>query len=368
MISLIALAVFKPSEDPVERFDQFMRTAKSVSVDLELKVSASPAVGKGRFLMTRPGHLLYKMKWGPSDYSFSITPQLSVTIEHADKVYREYGAIGRFFIPENDISRSAEYGLPIPLLAGQLNALVPVGVSMKSGPKSTHAGATVDTAIGNYATQTSRVTVTAKIDSAGRLVQYETVHRSGSQTLSISLAFDNYRINPDLMPADFETPLPNGYVPESLPPGSYPLNVGERFSTEGWRPLSDGPSLRDLAAGKPLFLAISDVDCEVSQRSALMVDQLAKQIAAKGGASAALSLSSSPSQAPIYRSIPNFYEPNGTADSRLRAPGTPMFLLVSPKGVVRRVWLGFDNSKSGAFVSDVLEWLTKPEGETEPAP
>jgi len=358
MLSLIALAVVQPQDNPVARFDQFMSSAKSISVDLELSMSSTKEVGKGTLIIRRPDHLLFKMKWGPSNYSFSIMPDYVVTIEHGNKVYREYGPVGRFFVPDPDISRTPEYGLPIALLAGSLNAMMPDGYSMRPGEKSTHEGSTVDTATGRYSTQTAQVTITAKVDSAGRLVNAETVYAGGPNRLTINLKVSNYRINPELKDSEFATPLPSGYVPESLPPGSYPINFGEKFDFAGWSPLGDAGSLRDLTQGKPLFLAISDSDCEVSQRSTRMVDQLANQLRSKGVACAAITLDANAGQTPVFRTLPNYYDPNGKASDRLRVPGTPMFLFVDAKGIVQRVWLGYDNAKVNEFTADVVGWAT----------
>lgn len=359
MISLIALAIIKPQDNPVERFDQYIRSAKTISVDLELKHSGVSNLGKGSFQAKNSGFLLFKMKWGPSDYSFSITPEYVVSIEHGNKVYREYGPVGRMFVPDSDISRTAEYGLPIALVAGSLNSMVPDGVRLKPGPKSTHEGATVDTAVAEYATQTGQISVTAKVDSAGRLVHYQTKMTGGGPTTTIEVSLANYRINTDIEDSDFVTPLPNGYVPETLPPASYPINFGEKLPMDGWTPLAGAESFAGLTRDKVLFVAISDSDCDVSRRSAQAVDQLCNQLKSKGVACAAITLDASDMQAPVFRTLPNYFDPSGKASDRLRVPGTPLFLMVSPKGVVHRVWLGFDNAKVGEFTADVLGWIEK---------
>lgn len=339
-----------------------MRDAKSFTANIHMSTTVDKTPATGSIAIKRPLFVLFRMKWGKSDYSFSSLPDYVVAIERGNRRYREYGSQGRLFVPETEISQTPEYGFPAPLLAGTLRSIVPPGTTFKASGKETVEGVPVDVVRARYTTQFGTVDVMAKIDAQGKLLYYERDSKSGEGNMTTRLSFSGYKINPTLSDASFRTPLPLGFVPETLPADSYPLNVGEKMSFEGWKPLSGTSSLSGMSSKKVTFLAISEPGCEVSIRSTRTIDQLKNQLESRGVACAALSLSTASNQTPVFRTLATFFDPTGKAPGLLRAPGTPLFLLVSDTGVVTRVWYGFDNGQGGNFVQDVLSWIEKSKG------
>jgi len=356
MLSLLFYVAIRPQEDPIAQHEKFLRSANSFKVDMTMKVSTSKDEGKGFFQIKRPAHLLFQMKWGASDFSFSCAENENVAIEREIKRYREYGAVGRLFVPETDISLTPQYGFPLALLAGSLRALTPERARFTNVGTGQFDGAKVNVVQSKFATMTANVTLTAKIDTKGKLVEYSIAEGDGPQAVVTTLSFRNYVINPTLKETSFLTPIPKGFVPQTLPADNYPINFGETMPLDGWKPVSGSADLKGLANNKVLFVVIGDPNCEVSLRAAKTVAGLAKDVEAKGGVSVAICPASSAPQ-PIYTTVPNFYDPTGKLYARLRTPGTPMFFIVSPKGLITRVWLGFDPEKAGEFVKDALEWV-----------
>ena len=360
MLSLLFYFAVGPQEDAAARFEKFMRSANSLKVDMGLKVSSVAEQGKGLFQMKRPEHLLFAMKWRMSDYSFSIAGEQCVAIERGSKVFREYGAIGRYFLPEPDISATSEYAFPLPLLTGSLRFVVPTGVKFVAAGKTTFDGAPADLVRAQYTVPGTNVTVEGKIDKQGKLLEFTTKY-GGDEPQIRSLSFRNYRVNPTLSDSSFVTEIPVGYTARTLPPDSHPIEFGESWPMDNWMPVSGSGNLKALAQNRVLFIAIGDPDCEASMRSVRAIDALAKRIEDKGGVSVAICPSQS-SPKPVYKSVPNFYDPTGRLFSRLRIPGTPIFYLVSPKGTVTRLWYGFDSAQSAEFAKDVLEWVDPNKG------
>lgn len=335
-----------------------MKSAKTFTANLRMTVSGAPDEGAGSISVKAPDYLVFKMKWGKSDYSFSVRQNDIVAIERESKTYREYGGIGGFFIPEPDISRTPAYGFPAAIMAGTLKAMVPDGVPLKADGKGTIEGVAVDYVSGTWQVQVGSITARAAIDGLGRPVEFER-KLSGNNGAFTRIRVGGYRVNEPMSPADFATPIPAGFVPETLPADSYPVNVGEKFPLKGWTALSGSANLETLTAKKVLFLAVGSPHCEASKRAAASVRAIAKSVESKGGVAAAISTDPAKGQSPVFATIPNFYDPKGQAFDRLRAPGTPMFFLIAPNGRVTRVWYGFDVAKTGAFSNDVLTWVEK---------
>jgi hypothetical protein len=361
MLSLLFYIAVRPEGDPVTRFEKYMRSVSSLKVDMDLKVSGVKEIGNGYFQAKQPNFVLWVMKWGPSDFSFSSAGDEIVAIEKFKKVYREYGAVGRLFIPESDISSTPEYGFPLPLLSGSLTSLLPNGVHFSGQGKALVEKVPVDVVRAEFTTPSAKVTVQAKVDEKGRLLECVTTYGGGGPSQIRTLTFKNYRANQALSEASFRTPIPKGFTPQTLPADAFPVNFGERMPLDGWKPVSGSGDIKTLAQNKVLFVAIGDPNCEVSVRAAKTVASLAKDVEAKGGISVAICPASSSPQ-PVYTTIPNFYDPTGKIYPRLRAPGTPMFFLVSPKGLVTRVWYGFDEAQAAEFVKDALEWVDPKKG------
>ena len=361
MLSLLYYLAVLPQDDPVALHEKFLRSTNSFRVDMSMKVSTTKAEGKGFFQIKRPTHLLFHMKWGASDFSFSCAGNENVAIERANKRYREYGAVGRLFVPETDISMTPQYGFPLPLLAGSLRALTPEQARFTNLGKGDFEGAKVNVVRSQFTTMGGKVTITAKIDPKGKLLEYSTTEGEGAQTVVTTLSFRNYVVGTALQDASFVTPIPKGFVPQTLPADNYPVNFQESMPLEGWKPVSGSGDLKSLAQNKVLFIAIGDPNCEVSVRAAGTVANLAKEVQAKGGVPVAISPALSSPQA-VYTTIPNFYDPTGKIFARLRIPGTPMFFLVSPKGLVTRLWYGFNEEEAAEFTKDVLEWVDPKKG------
>jgi hypothetical protein len=358
---LLLVTATAPSDDPAARFEKYMASAKTIQVDLNLTVAGSQHSGKGSVRIKRPGHMLFQMKWGLSNYTFSLTDKETVAIEHGARRYREYGSAGRLFAPDSDISNVPEYGFPLPIATGSIRSLVPPGTKYTFST-TTFEGKPADEGRAKFTTQVGEVAVRVVVDASGRLLEYESAIASDPKSTTRRMRLSNYKINLPMTNESFRTPLPAGYSPQTLPGASYPLNNGEKMPLKGWKGIGGAPDMASLAAGKPVFVAIGDPDCAVTRRVASAVGEIGKAVRAKGGVAVGISLSPAGGQAALFPGLPAYYDPSEALARELRAPGTPMFLLISSKGTVVRVWYGYDPAQRAKFVADVSEWVPQAKG------
>src|SRR5688572_22975191 len=224
MLSLLFYIAVRPQDDPVARFEKYMRSATSLKVDMSLMLSGVKDIGRGYFQAKRPDHVLWVMKWGKSDFSFSSAGDEIVAIERSTKIYREYGPVGRLFIPEPDISSTPEYGFPLPLISGTLKSLIPDGVRFSTRGTSTVEKVPVDVIMAEFTSPSARVSVQAKVDAKGRLLESVTTYGDGASSQTRTQRFHNYSVNLPLSNASFATPVPKGFVSQTLPADAISVN------------------------------------------------------------------------------------------------------------------------------------------------
>jgi hypothetical protein len=226
MLTLLLLtAVSQGADSVLQRNTSYMKAAKDLSVTLRMTVDGNPSVGQGHFRVKPSKSMVYRMKWDRYDYSFSIAGSEVVAIERGTKIYREYPDQGGLFVPEGDISPVPDYGFPIGLAAGSVRAMAPGGVAFKADGKKAVDGVECDQIVATWPIQFGTVTLRAQIDAAGRMLGYTKVV-TGPNAHTVNLKIGNYKVNQNLPLSAFATPIPLGFVPETLPTGKYPLDLG----------------------------------------------------------------------------------------------------------------------------------------------
>src|SRR5689334_9790315 len=54
------------------KFRKFLASAKTLSVQMEIKQAGNPVIGHAEFVIARPGNLYYHLIWGKDDYTYTI--------------------------------------------------------------------------------------------------------------------------------------------------------------------------------------------------------------------------------------------------------------------------------------------------------
>jgi hypothetical protein len=172
------------------------------------------------------------------------------------------------------------------------------------------------------------------------------------------LRFSNYAVNNPVDTKLFFTEPPAGYSPETLTDDVEPPYVGEAVALTGMAPLAGGApaDLRSAFGAKPLIVAVVAPDCAPSHDVLGSLASIGKEVERKGGALAAI-WTGRPKSAP--RGLAHYVDPSGKAMERLRAPGTPLVLMIHASGRVTQVWFGYDPANRGDFEKEVLEAVSK---------
>lgn len=317
------------------RFAEYMRKADSLAVSLEASTSASPARGTGTLTYTRPERLAFTMKGPGVDYTWIVTEVGGVEIDRSSRKYDEMPRIGGLNVPMSRLSEVPSNTFPVPIILGDLRAILPDTASYKLAGKQDIGGVSAEQLVSEFQTMVGRARVDAYLAPDGRLLRLSLTTSQGAGSFTRTLDLKGYKTNQPVSPSVFDLAIPSGFVPHALPKVERNTNVGFRPPLKGWKRDGAEVDLRRMAAGKPMLLIVTAPDCEVSARAAKALDELAAS-SEKGGA-AVLRLYTEPTN----RSE-DIVDPDGRATLDLGIPGTPTIYLLDRTGEVSRMWYGYD--------------------------
>jgi hypothetical protein len=352
---LVAAALLQPTpQQVIARFSKFMSGMTTLSLDIKMKVPNGTGNGFGHLVLEKPNNLLYRMKYGHSDYTFAATETGIVEIERGNKTYAEWPTWDRLQMPVSRISDTLSLGFPPFFLWGNLNSKI--FTSYDYVGRGSIGAIQVDHIRGSG--QDAKVDLFIADD--GHILRYALDLVRGQKHLQSELDFSNYVVNHAVASNTFVVKVPPGSHVYSLPTLSNPLEIGESFPAEGWFDAASRQrrSASEFYRDKPaLFVAVSP-DSEPSARTAGSLGRL-------NGTSVNVVLISTLKGGGVpsaLNGLPQLYDPAGSTLRSLRSPGCPMFYLVDTSGKINRLWLGFDPAKAGAFEREVQEALKNPAG------
>jgi len=352
---LLILAPGRAQAD-IDGFAEFMKSAKTLSVDVRVKRSTVPGEGVGKFIIERPSRLRLAMTWAGSDYVFVQNERGMLEIEHSARAYRELPFFERYTFLDSRISDVPMNGFPAVLLMSSLKELLPPGAKFSSAKSEEETPPGATSFVVTLANGPLAMEVRVELDGQGRLLRLVTKEGPPGQSETIAYRFSNYVVDKPL-PQDMFFPIvPQGYFADTLPPDAYPVGFGQKVSLGGFAALkSTTPTdLRLKYGAKPLFVLLADPDCSPSLEAIRAMREAAQALRAEG-AELAIAWTEPHRAASAASFADEYYDPTGKALERFQAPGTPFIMLVEERGLVFRAWFGFDPAHAANLRSDLLK-------------
>lgn len=320
-----------------------MKATLSKPLAVDITVTRKDCVGKGavHLVIDRPHRMLFKVKWATDDFESGWTEERTVDFSRSQKLFFESGPFDRIYRPTSAYSPLPDYSFPLIVLATDPRILF-------RNPKVTLVGQ--ETLKGVVSTHLKAAGWDAWIADDGRLMQWRYDQQKPDGFVSVLMEFSNYKIGGPFPKSLFDLAVPPGSVQDGLQKDLYPIQPGEAFPEKGWTAASGGG--QSFAPDKPFLVVAVAGDCEISGRAAKALDTLKGDIP--------IYLFSDDGSAPSeLRAFPVVKDVNGRTLDRLAAPGTPLFMLVDKKHVIRKLWYGFETAAEDKFVKEVRAELAK---------
>lgn len=344
-----------PAAQALDRFQSFVSQASAISVSIKLSgVGAFTATG--RFLMEKPGRVLYAAAGSGLDYSFSSTEEGVVEIERSMKRYDEFPPQGKVVAPRSRISDAPGVGFPSVFVFGSIREIWPEDATIKHAGTETLGGVKVDRVHADYSVERGEGSSDVYIDEAGRLMRLVLMTEIQGVKSSFTHEYSDYRTEP-LGIAAFRTPIPVGFVPHTLPAATGYLD--EQEPLRGTRFVDGEGHPVDLKfQGKGALIALTGPDCGPTARAQELMRRLRGKAKSLGWGFEEISTAVSASSAKAWTGADRvLFDPQGRAWDSLGAQGTPSLLLVNSRGGRLRYWYGFDPANTADVEADVLAAL-----------
>lgn len=354
---LFLLIAFPTDADrAVLRHEQWSKTLKSVSVDLKFRNRFSPVEGTGSLLLDLPNRMLFRVKWSPEDYTYSVIDGSAVEVEHSRRLFDEQDGLPRAVIIDSNVSSLLQFAFPSEVNLPSLRRVTPPGTAFKFVGKVTVEGVEADEVTAEW-TQPEPAKITAAIDKDGRLMRYRLEAQTMNGPVDRQTTFFNWRVNQALPREAFAIKVPRGYEPIGTPRPPYPPELELPIKLGSWKQAGNGRSvnLDAIDRGKPKLVVLLDAD---DTASVALTAHLAKlrEVARKAGANLYVCSTGDAAGAARFGAS-TLVAANGEALALLRAPGTPWLVAVDGKGVLQQSWLGFDAAGLPAMLEEIEKRL-----------
>jgi hypothetical protein len=350
ILPLVLLFVPADANSVIDRCDAFLRSVKTLTVQVEIGSSIKPGKGVGTFSYRVPSDVALKVTWGPSAYTYWGNAKKGLELESADRVYDESIYSNASSGPLCRISDVPVRGYPAMLLPGQFKKHLPLSGTKDLVGAETIGGAKADHVRLITTGRSGKIEVDLWIWRNGTPAKYEMAIESPGGTAKSSISFSGYAINKPLPASTFAAQIPRGYMPFTFEDEPMPIQAGEKILSAGWVDAKTGKTvdLTQGVAGKRL-LAVVAPGCQPSVRALDTVRELASSMSV-----IVLNVGKTPSKAWADSGLRICYDPTGKCLAKLSRPGTPFFILIDGKGIVQRLWFGFDEAGKASFKEDVL--------------
>lgn len=351
-LCLLALTQTNPADAVLNRFDGFLARTPNFSVHIVAKSNRISGQGTGTLVFSWPKGTRFDLIWGQVNYTVAISEGRGVEIARNLLSYNEFFTNGYLIDFESSLGSMADYGIPQPFFYRTLKRSASPQMPFKLIKKA-NAKDPVDTVqikAGNT------FEVTARIDSAGRMISYSSKVVTPDETTLKDFVLTDYKVNPSL-PKDFFTPtIPTGFSPFSLPPEDLPPATNESVPLGMWAKVSGGQTDLDaLVKRQPLLLFLVDAEFDASATALRDLPAIRAAAKAAGVEVEVLVRGTSAADAKGLNVPDALYDPSGKNWSRLRVPGTPGYLLLQRGGKASRIWLGYDPDEQKGFLNDLKE-------------
>ena len=311
---------------------------------------------QGRFLMEKPERVLYTVKGGGLDYSFSSTEVGVIEIERSLRRYDEFPTQHKMIAPRSRISAAAEVGFPSAFVFADVRSIWPEDAVIAFKGTESLRGAKVDHVQATYAIERGTGSSDAYIDETGRLIQLVLNTNIQGLTTSFKHEYFDFATAPLGLPA-FATPIPLGFVPHTIASAPHYLDDGEPIHKTRLTD-SSGRTFDLKFGGKGTLLILTGPDCAPSARAEALLKNLRKRATSLGWGIEEISTATTAKGTKSWSGASRvLFDPAGEAWEMLGAQGTPSLLLVDSQGRRIRYWYGFDAAGAKALETDIVEAL-----------
>lgn len=354
---LVALLGSPAPEAALDRMVGFLK-APNLRTEFSMDFNDRKGYAAGKILVARPGRLYFSSRSANEDYEYVVNPKLLREVEHRQRVYDDLPFMGVVLAPDSEIAVEPAYTFPEFVFAGDVRKLVPPGTKFSALPSQTIAGQTCERVKASYTAMMASGTIEIAIDGSGRPWFYSHDSRSPEGRRVMTFHFKSWDTKP-LDPKLFEIPIRNGYVPRYLPYQPYPVPLDRPLPAVPWESASGKVNLAQVFRGKPYVLFVSAEGCSVSARAAAFLAKRAAELRASGFGVASAVLRATTASKPYLPGTTAVFDRTGAVNKVLRLPMTPTVMMVDAKGVLRRLWMGYDPKKESVVVTEMKRAATR---------
>jgi hypothetical protein len=331
-------------QNPLDRFDRFATVVESLSFDMDIQNSQVGSPGLAQYRMSQPNKAHFAVKWGPTDYSFTMINGKAVEFDRSQQTYFEYD--GKLYFPTSGFYQAAQDSFPIMFATRKIRRDIP---GLKPAGKKTVDGQTGDAFSVSQQSEDGPVSLQVVIGQDGRLLSTSRSGGGWNQTI----LFKNYKVNEKLPASTFTLDVPAGYSPlstnslgqsEPLVPGSQAQ--GEWISADTGKPVA----LQAILGGKITLVAFLGDDSPSSESIAALKElkSIPVVILTEGKTDGGFKSSG----------FKTYYDPSGKSAAALKAEGTPYFFLMDGQGRVMGSWFGYQAEEKASFLADIRKAQT----------
>jgi outer membrane lipoprotein-sorting protein len=343
---VLILALLMPVQRPdqvLERFFAYQRGLTSLRVEIALEVGAQRRKGTATLIYQKPQRTRFDLKMAGSDYSFASTEQGSVEIDWAAKQFDERPWASTLGYPPPRMTEVNFALFPDALIYFSRDQMMPKDAEVEFRGQEHISGQSVDHIRAHWMGSLGPTARDLYVSPEGRLLRYEI---SNGETVVLRVQMSRFEPNPKLDLKDFTIDLPPGLRQYALPSPESPEEVGLRLKYGSWwssRAKSMVDPGKDLK-GAPHLLVFVRSGCLPSARLLKALPGLAsgdvvtftldKEDAGMGA---------------------SYVDRSGAGQLDLSVPSTPAIYLVDDKGVLNRVWYGYDPESKETFFKDIRD-------------
>lgn len=348
---LVAVLGVAAPDAALDRMRGFLK-ATHLRTEFTMDFNDRKGYATGKILVARPSRLYFSSRSANEDYEYVVNPKVLREVEHKQRVYDDLPFLGVVLAPDSEIAVEPAYTFPDFVFSGDFRKLVPPGTKFESLPTQTIAGQRCERIKASYTAMMASGTIEIAIDESGRPWFYSHDARSPEGRRVMTFHFKTWDTKP-LEAKLFEVPIKNGYVPRYLPYQPFPVPLDRPLPAVPWDSASGKTDLAQTFKGKPYVLFVSAEGCNVSARATGFFAKAASELRASGFGVASAVLRATASSKPYLPGTTAVFDRTGAANKALQLGVTPAVLMVDAKGVLRRMWMGYDPKKESVVLTEM---------------
>jgi hypothetical protein len=325
------------SRAPIDRCEQFLKNANSLSVIIRTTYNGTP-VGSGLLQIQRPNRLSFSLDKG---FYYRVSELGAIDVDKNNRTYDEFPPLGRIVVHPSRLSNAMQLGCPQVLVTRNLQGMFPKNQPVKVTSGLKVGSIPVDLVECHIQSQMGAVDEWLWVESGGKPIKLRVKSMTQSGPVDLTYDFSNYIVNRPIPAASFSTVLPIGYSPYSLESSQGTVPAGE--SLPNVRLHSPSGSVRNIPvdlAGENAVLAFVDSDFprNAAYKSAV------RELAAKVPNSRLVWIGTAGPESVKGLGADALFDPAPRHLSAWDMPGAPLVYILNAKGKVVQAYFGFNGT------------------------